>query len=98
MIELIRVHEASTAFHIAACCQVYEDVGAATITHAMDAMHTCIGSLIIASGVKAFHSPKEFWVRGEHVLERTMPVTGFAEKNPACLFQNLSFDNCGFIG
>jgi hypothetical protein len=64
----------------------------------MDAVHVRVGSLVITSRIKVFHSPKELRVRREHVFEWSMPVAGFAEKNLTRLFQNLSFDNYGFIG
>jgi hypothetical protein len=63
----------------------------------MDAMRSCVGTFLVTSGVQVLHSPKELRIRCEHVLEWTVPVTGFAEKNPASLFQDLSFNDRSFI-
>src|SRR5579863_191778 len=97
MIQLICVHEARAALHIAACCQIYKDVGTTTMTHCMDAMYVRIRPFVVTTGIKALHSPKELCVGSKQVLEWPMPVARLAEKNPACLFQNLGIDNYGFI-
>jgi hypothetical protein len=63
----------------------------------MDAMHTCVGSLVVTSGVEALHSPEELRVRREHVFERPMPVAGFTEENSTGFLQNLSFNDCVLV-
>ena len=78
MIQLICIHEARAALHVAARRQIDQDVGAAAITHGMDAMCVSIESFVVTSGVKTLHFPKELRVRRERVLKRPVTIAGFA--------------------